>query len=262
MEVLYSNRRIGEIGKLSFNGRGNAILRTLPQTMGTLINPSLNPDRSFSLTCQMFLQNKSKNQMEQIQYRMNNLFSSCTLPTRNLSVNDNIYTNVNIVSNSFDIINNNTYITFKLEGQLDHKQPFLDSEISNKQVRAGFFEYKWVDAANIQHTTQFPILSNYEAAPSISFAQNKKPRNHLADGQVTSFNGGFQSIKLQCWISGCLVKDMESYAANALIGPLGRQGTLNLSGRVFEDAILNSFSSSNHNASNMQYNMEFIATQC
>jgi len=262
VEVTYADNKIADIGKVSFNGSGNAILRTLPQTMGTLINPSLNPNRSMSVACNYFLQNKTKNQMEQIQYLMGNYFSSCPLPNRDLTVNENTYANVTIINNTFDIITNNTYCNFKLNVLMDHLQPFFDSKIPNTQVRTGTFEYNWVDAANVQHVTTFPIINNYEAAPSISFTKHSKPRNHLADGQTNSYIGGFHSIKLECWISGCLVKDMESYAANALIGPLGRQGTLSISGRTFEDAILNNFTSSEHNASNMRYTMEFISTQC
>lgn len=262
MEVLFANNKIAEIGKVSFSGSGNAIVRTLPQTMGSLINPSLNPSRNMSVSCQSFLQNKTKDQMERIQYEMNSMISSCTLLNKNLTVNDNTYTNVSVVGNSFDIITNNSYFTFKLDAELDYEQPFFNSLISNQQVRTGFFEYGWVDAANIQHTTTFPILNNFEVAPSISFEQNKKFRNRLADGRETTYIGGFHKINLQCWVAGCPVKDMESYAANALIGPLGRQGTLNVSGRTFEDAILNGFSSSEHNASTMQYTMEFISSQC
>lgn len=262
MEVLYADRRIGDSGQAAFSGSGNAILRNIPNTIGTLINPSHNPSRNMSVSCRLFLQNHTKNQMEQIQYRMNELLGSCTLPNRNLLVNNNLYTNVSIVSNTCDILAFNSYLSFKLDVELDHLQPFLDSEISNVQSRLGLFEYNWLDSANITHTTTFPILTNYEAAPSVTFTQNKKPRLILSDGQTTSFNGGFHSIKLQGWISGCLVKDMEGYAANALIGPLGRQGTLSISGRTFENAVLNNFNSSNHNASSMRYSMEFISDLC
>jgi hypothetical protein len=262
MEVLYAGRRIAEIGKVSFNGSGNAILRTLPQTFGTLINPSLNQKRNISVNCDFFLQNHTKTQMEQIQYRMHELFSSCTLPNSDLTVNDNTYTNVSIQGNSFEPNTNKTFMRFTLTAEMDHQQPFFDSQIPNTSIRPGSFEYTFLDSSNNIKTTTFPILNNYEVGAGIGFTQTRKPRNIFEDGQTVDHTAGFHSIKLQCWISGCKVKDMESYIANALIGPLGRQGTLTLSGRTFEHAILNSVSSSEHVAGNMNYTMEFIATQC
>ena len=263
MEVLYANRKIAEVGAMSFSGSGNPIIRTLPQTMGSLINPSLNQTRSFSAQCLMFLKNHTKNQMEQISFRMNQLFSSCTITNRDLFINDNLYENISIVGNSFTPIAHNERLQFTLNGTLAHNMPFLDSEISaNTQTRHGRFVYEWVDAAFVSRTTEYPIINNYEAAPSINFVQHKKPRNFLSDGQETSFINGFQSITIQCWIAGCPVTDIESYLANALVGPLGRQGTLEISGATYDFAVLNNVSTTFHKAGTATYTMEFIVSPC
>jgi len=260
-QVFYGGSKIAGIGKLTVSGSGKAIVRTIPNTYGALITPNSNPTRNITVNCFDNIANKTKNNIEVIHYSLSRFLAS-NKTNKNLQVNGNTYTDVSIASNAFDQVTHNEYYTFKISAIINHTQGLLNSLVSRNQIRVGTFTYNFYGLDGSLATTTFIIIGNYEVANSVSFIQQEKPRISFDDGRFRNHQGGFNSLKLDCWTTGCPPKDMESYMVNILIGPLGRSGTLNISGKTFENVILNNVSSQEFVGRSMKYSLEFISTIC
>ena len=146
--------------------------------------------------------------------------------------------------------------------ETDHR--FWDCECSQYYIHAKI--KKEEDCHNCgayedeQPDCGFPIFYNFEAAYNITYGQETKERDIGDYGVERKPVGGVESISLECWMVEQTTMAFQQYMADYLLGPLGKQGTLNLNGNITENAILTSISSDEQIGASLRYVLEFQAT--
>jgi len=261
--VFFNGQKIAQIGKAVFSGSATPIQQGLPRTIGVALFPSSGPSRQISVNCFLSIANKSKSQLERLQVNLHDHLANCLSGVGTLIVNDNVYPEAAPVSNNFDIMPEDDYLTFTVTFNLKHDMGYITSSgIHSSQARSGSFVFEFADQSLVTQVTEFPILHNYEVGASVSYTLNQKPRALGRYGKDTLYEGGSQILSLQCWAVNDTVKNLESYLANYLIGPLGKRGDLNISGKTYERAVMTSVSNQPHISGTVQYNIKFLTTLC
>lgn len=261
--VFYNGQKIAQIGKAVFTGSSSPIVKNLPRTIGVAIFPTDSPNRKISVNCYLSIANTNKNALERLQTDLHNHLSSCLTGIGNLIVNENTYPNASPITNNFEIITNNEYLTFTVDFDLKFDMGyFTNNTIHTAQTREGQFQFDFTDVSLNSNIDNFLILHNYEVGSAVNFQLNTKPRRLGRYGKVTRYEGGVQSLSLDCFLVGENVRNMESYIANYLIGPLGKRGDLTISGKTYENCILTEVSNQPFIQSSMIYKIKFMTTLC
>jgi len=255
------SQEISEITKVTFSGSSSPVTKTMPKCKGALLKPSNKAERNISLYCYFGLAEKTKTQIEELHHDLNEELAARA--NQNLSVNGNIYEGVVARSTQFDIKALNEFFDYTITFGLHHSQGFSQTPgLKFPQTRSGWFRYQYGDADQELSEFRFHILHNYEVGIPCNYTIKEKTRVLREFG------------RLNCWLVNTPTKDIESYFFNYIagVGPLGKQGTLNLNGNEFKKAIMTGFSQSdiksNSNAdgtggSNVYYDIEFqVSLQC
>lgn len=260
MSILFDGEEIAQEGRIKVSGSSSPTAFSFPRTIGALLKPQDDAQRYISIeTFFAGFDNISKARIELLHHELHELFGARKKGT--LIVNNNIYTNVIVTDNTFDVLTFNTHMTYTPQFELDFKQGFLNTPVNGQQLRAATFNYKRnnIDTGIVDNFI-FPILNTFESGNSVDFIHKRSTRVPFENGTDRELAGGIERIHIQAAVNDDSIPNMEAYMVNYLLGPLGKQGTLALAGNVFEDAILSNVTSEVAIGSLLKYNLEFMVS--
>jgi hypothetical protein len=256
--AVFNGIPINDLERWSFNGSSAPQVFLFPRCIGALLRPSKTVTRQIVLTSQRFPPGSlMKTAMEGLQHDLN----ECLISQQNatLTVDGVTYTDVTPVSISQDSLSTNDHLSYSITFDLSKDQTPFEPELVDGRVRDGFF----IGYEDAPPTCGFPIFDNYEAAISVSYALNQKLRIAEEYGREKAPIGGVETIVLNCWMVEQTSNVFQKYIADYLFGPLGKIGTLNLNGLVFDNAILTSVTSETQKGAALKYTLTFeTSLQC
>lgn len=242
MSAKFAGTTISHITRVQFRGSSSPIVRGVPRAWGVILLPCDKSDRSIELSCSFHITDMTKTEVESFQHNLCEFLAANS--GEDLVVNGNIYKSVIPLSVDFVNMPQNEYFKYKISFQLDENQNFLNSSIDNTQVRSGYFQYRYWDAEQKESEFTFKVLHNWEASFSTDYDIREKGRGANQRWVPKELNGGIETVELACWVVREKCETIESYLHNYIcgVGPLGKQGLLNLNGNIFENAIMVSLS--------------------
>jgi hypothetical protein len=257
LSSTFGGIKLNDLAQWNFSGSGGVTIVTFPRAIGALVKPSQEVTRTITLTSVRF-PIFTKTQIEWAMHCLNEKLIDIGKAT--LTVDGVQYTNAVPTGTSFNIIPCNEYFTYSLNFSLNYLQDPFRAEINEATVRPGYFsEYRGL-ADPLYLTCGFPIFANYEAGVDVSYATESTPRSSNVYGVTQYTVGGVENIKLECWIVADENQNFQRYIADWILDPLGRQGTLNLNGNVWNNAILTGVGSDIKIGESIKYNLEFQTT--
>ncbi len=259
ISAVFNGIKLNDLDKWSFRGNSSPQVYTFPRCVGALLRPSKDVGRQIILTSQRFPpDDPRKTDIERLQHELN----ECIIQqlTATLTVDGIAYTDATPIGVSQDILSTTEWMSYSLIFELSKDQvPFESTTLKDGRVRDGFF----IGYEDAPPTCGFPIFDNWEAAINVAYEIFQKLRISEEYGTAKKPNAGYEVIALECWMVGQTEADFQMYIADYLFGPLGKIGTLNLNGLIFENAILVGVDSTPTKGASLTYKLTFNTTlQC
>jgi len=251
VNASFDGVQITDLANWTFSGSSSPIAIMFPNCTGALLKPSGRKNAILNLVSNRFVAT-DKTTIEQYQHDLN----ECLIFHGNstLVVNGIVYTNVTPLSVSQNILTTNEYMSYTISFQLDQYQAMFKPTINDGRVRNALF------TAYGGECTEFPVFDNFEAGMNVAYDVRDYPRVPYAPDIRRVPVHGVEVISLECWMVDQTANTFQMYMSDWLKDPLGKQGTLNLNGNVYNNAILTNVNSSIHVSRSMTYNLEFTAT--
>jgi hypothetical protein len=263
--IIYNGKKLADEGKAVFSGSSSPIVRYVPRCIGAFINPINDATRELTVNCWWAsggLESGgvpfNKTQVEALHNALNE--DLALGQTGTLIMHENTYVSVVPKSTSLPVIDKENRLTFSVVFELDSRQGFFDSQIHGDRVRNGSFNYVVQDGNEVESSFNFPILHNWESANSAEYITKKFPRQQYIPTADQVLSGGVETISVECWLAESNVKDIDSYLANYLIGPLGAQGTLNLDGNIYPLSVMTGVTNQEHIVGSCVYTLTFLSS--
>jgi hypothetical protein len=254
LSAIFDGRKIDDMNRWIFSGSSSPNVFQFPRCTGALLKPSGTVTRTITLESKRFPLDVNKTQIETFQHNLNELLIAQQNGT--LIVDGISYTNVTPRSITQNIISNNEYFTYSINFELSKDQSPFRPALKSGVIRLGrFLGYPGAPATN-----GFPIFDNYEAGLNVQYGETRKQREVGDYGHERTPAGGVEVINLDCWMVDQETQDFQRYMADWLLDPLGKQGTLNLNGLTFTDAILVGVNCEQQVGASLKYTLEFNAT--
>lgn len=257
LSSTFGGIKLNDLAQWNFNGTGGVTVLTLPRAIGALVKPNQEVSRTITLTSARFPL-FTKTQIEGAMHCLNEKLIDIGIAT--LTVDGVQYTNAIARGTSFNIIPCNEYFTYSLNFELSYLQVPFRSDINESKVRDGVFSGYRSVSDPLYLSCGFPIFANYEAGVDVDYVSEKEPRVSGKYGVTEYVVGGVEQIKLECWIVADDNQNFQKYVADWMLDPLGRQGTLNLNGNIWDNAVFVSIESDIKVGRSLKYKLGFQAT--
>jgi len=254
ISATFDGVAINDLEKWTLQGSSSAATFLFPRTSGALLKPSNSVNRTITLTSQHFPPNATtKSQIHVLQRELNRFLIAKQNAT--LVVDNVAYPNATPLSVSQDVLATTEYMTYSIVFSLDFEQPtFEPTTFVDGRVRYGAFKnYE----TGVLPVCGFPIFDNYELGLSVTYDLDTAEWIPGNFGRGNTPVGGVNQIGLECWMVGQTNENMQKYIADWILGPLGKQGDLDLDGEVYENAILVSVTNQQAVGSSMKYSLQF-----
>ena len=249
----YDGIPINALVNFTFSGSSSPMMFNFPNCTGTLLKPSGRKEVTITLLSQLF-PIKSKTEIEACQHELNEFL--ILKGNKTLVVDSIAYTNVTPLSVQQNVLTTKEYVSYSITFQLDYLQALFKPTINDGRVRSAIFS--GYDPDNL--ACEFPVFDNFEAAMNVTYGQRVYPRVPYDTDIRRVAVQGLESINLDCWMVNQTSRVFQMYMSDFCTGPLGRIGTLNLNGNIYENAILVGVNSNVNIAQTLTYNLQFHAT--
>lgn len=255
VEAQFDGVQLNDLHKWTMSGSSSPLQFAFPRCIGGLIKPSKAVSRKITLTSQRFPPGgPTKTAIEALQHDLN----ECLIEKQNgtLVVNGVSYTDVTPLGVSQNTLSLTDYMEYSLTFELSKDQSPFQPALKDGRVRDAFF----IGYPDAPPQCGFPIFDNYEVGLGVEYGLFQFQRIPEEYGREKRPVGGIETIPLECWMVEQTENNFQKYMADYLLGPLGKQGTLNLHGLIFENAILTKVSSTEQVGASLKYTLEFQVT--
>ena len=258
ISATFDGVQLNDLEKWTFSGSSSPQTFLLPRCVGALLRPSKDVTRQITLVSQRFPPGSPlKTAIETLQHDLN----ECLIEkqTATLVVNGVGYSDATPISVTQNVLSVTDYMTYSIVFELSKDQLPFEPALKDGRVRDAFF-FGYEDAPP---SCGFPLFDNFEAAINVSYSLNQQQRSIGEYGRLKYPIGGIETISLDCWMVEQTQNNFQKYMADYLFGPMGKIGTLNLNGNIFNFAILINMSCSSTVGSSLTYKLTFqTSLQC